>query len=91
MLKNVKVPKENLVGNIEKGYLPVMENFNHGRFAMASTATRYSRVCLEDALLFSNQRQTFGKLIQTNKQPTKQSTLTRTHTHTHTHKGIKIT
>lgn len=61
VFKNIRVPKVNIIGEANKGFIPILENFNHGRFAMASTAIRYSRCCLEDSIKFAQKRKTFGK------------------------------
>ena len=61
VFKNIRVPKVNVIGETNKGFIPILENFNHGRFAMASTAIRYSRCCLEDSIKFAQKRKTFGK------------------------------
>lgn len=39
----------------------VMLNFNNERLMMAQQATRYSRLCLEDAIQYAQVRKTFGK------------------------------
>ena len=64
IFKNVKINKNMIIGNnINKGFIPILENFNHGRFAMASTAIRYSRIVLQDSIKFAKKRQTFGKKL----------------------------
>eukprot|EP00485_Elphidium_margaritaceum_P011384 CAMPEP_0202705932 /NCGR_PEP_ID=MMETSP1385-20130828/18433_1 /ASSEMBLY_ACC=CAM_ASM_000861 /TAXON_ID=933848 /ORGANISM="Elphidium margaritaceum" /LENGTH=262 /DNA_ID=CAMNT_0049364291 /DNA_START=30 /DNA_END=815 /DNA_ORIENTATION=- len=63
VFKNVRVPKTYIIGAENKGFVPILENFNHGRFAMASTAIRYSRCCLEDSLKFARKRKTFGRAL----------------------------
>ena len=48
--ENVKVPVENLIGPENKGFKCLMVNFNHERMSIATQATRFARVCLEEAL-----------------------------------------
>jgi len=63
VFKNVRVPKSHIIGEANKGFVPILENFNHGRFAMASTAIRYARCCLEDSMQFAQKRETFGRKL----------------------------
>ncbi|CAE7435018.1 apdG [Symbiodinium natans] len=44
----VKVPAENLLGREGDGFLAIMRNFNNERLALAITANRQARVCLEE-------------------------------------------
>ncbi len=61
--EDVKVPVSNLIGVENQGFLYVMYNFNHERWATAVQAIRFSRVCLEEALKYSLKRETFGKKL----------------------------
>ncbi|CAJ1335716.1 unnamed protein product [Effrenium voratum] len=58
---DVRVPVENLLGQENQGFLPIMLNFNNERMSMAVTACRMSRCCLEDAIRYARVRKTFGK------------------------------
>eukprot|EP00439_Symbiodinium_sp_Y106_P015705 s4478_g2.t1 len=60
-LNDVRVPVENLLGQENQGFLPIMLNFNNERFSMAVSACRMSRCCLEDAIRYARARKTFGK------------------------------
>ncbi|CAE7233040.1 AFT10-1, partial [Symbiodinium pilosum] len=57
----VKVPAENLLGGEGDGFLAIMRNFNNERLALAITANREARVCLEEAAKYAQVRKTFGK------------------------------
>ncbi|KAM0426423.1 hypothetical protein ACHAPT_008470 [Fusarium lateritium] len=62
---NVQVPVSNLLGEENKGFPIIMNNFNHERLWLACTALRMARVCLHDAYKHALSRETFGKsLIQ---------------------------
>lgn len=62
---NVRVPCENLLGEENGGFLPIMLNFNNERYSMAVGACRMARCCLEDSIRYARARKTFGKpLIQ---------------------------
>jgi alkylation response protein AidB-like acyl-CoA dehydrogenase len=45
---NVMVPVGNLIGQENKGFTYIMQNFNHERFSICVQATRFARVCLEE-------------------------------------------
>jgi len=61
--EDVKVPVENLIGEENKGFKCIMFNFNHERWGTVVQATRFSRVCLEEALKYAHKRKTFGKRL----------------------------
>ncbi|WP_372748236.1 acyl-CoA dehydrogenase family protein [Litorivivens sp.] len=59
----VKVPVENLIGEEGQGFLVIMSNFNAERIGLAVTMEAASRVCLEEAVEWAQQRKTFGKRL----------------------------
>ncbi|KAJ3347482.1 hypothetical protein HDU83_002081 [Entophlyctis luteolus] len=61
--EDVKVPVENLIGKENKGFKCIMFNFNNERMGIAMQATRFARVCYEDAMKYAHKRKTFGKLL----------------------------
>ena len=64
IMNNVKVPEENLVGEIGKGTPIAMKEIGEvGRASMAAIATGILRGCLEDAVKFANERIVYGKPI----------------------------
>lgn len=60
---NVKVPVGNLIGEEGKGFKVIMNNFNAERLGMAVSAESFSRVCLEEAVNWAQERKTFGKRL----------------------------
>lgn len=60
---NCKVPKENLIGKEGKGFMYIVMNFNHERWSIAAQASRFARVCYEDAFKYAHVRKTFGKRL----------------------------
>ena len=60
---NVRVPAKNIIGEENKGFKVIMNNFNGERMAMASAMEAFSRVCLEDAVAWAQERKTFGKRL----------------------------
>jgi acyl-CoA dehydrogenase len=61
--QDVRVPVSNLIGAENQGFMGIMLNFNGERLGMAASATAYARVCLEEAVKWARERQTFGKRL----------------------------
>jgi len=60
-----RVPAANLIGAENSGFRAIMENFNGERLMLAVGANAFAQVCLDEALDWARQRQTFGQpLIQ---------------------------
>jgi alkylation response protein AidB-like acyl-CoA dehydrogenase len=57
----VKVPVENLLGEEDNGFIVIMSNFNHERWAMVCSVLRWSRTVTEECMKWANQRTVFGK------------------------------
>ncbi|NIB42427.1 acyl-CoA dehydrogenase [Pseudomaricurvus alkylphenolicus] len=60
---NVKVPVGNLIGAEGEGFKVIMNNFNSERLGMIVQMEAYSRVCLEEAVNWAQERRTFGKRL----------------------------
>ncbi len=60
---NVSVPVGHLLGQENKGFAVIMNNFNSERLAMAAAMEALSRVCLEDAVAWARERKTFGQRL----------------------------
>jgi len=60
---NVRVPKSNLLGEENKGFKVIMNNFNLERLGLIVNMEAYSRVCLAEAVEWAQQRKTFGKTL----------------------------
>ena len=60
---NVRVPVDQLIGPENQGFLVIMTNFNGERMAMAAGMEAMARVCLEEAVAWAQERQTFGKRL----------------------------
>jgi hypothetical protein len=54
---------ENLIGKENVGFRYVMDNFNHERWGIVVQATRFARVCLEEAIKYAHKRKTFGQRL----------------------------
>jgi acyl-CoA dehydrogenase len=60
---DVRVPTGNLIGEENKGFQVIMNNFNSERMGMAVAMEASARVCLEEAVNWAKQRSTFGKRL----------------------------
>ncbi|WP_164217403.1 acyl-CoA dehydrogenase family protein [Virgibacillus sp. YIM 98842] len=60
---NVKVPKENMLGEEGEGFKIAMSALDNGRFTVASGAVGQIMACLEESVKYCHERKTFGKEI----------------------------
>lgn len=60
---NCRVPVANLVGEENKGFKIVMNNFNSERLLMSALACGYAEVCLQEALDWTRQRTLAGSAL----------------------------
>jgi len=58
---NCRVPAEYLIGEEGGGFPLIMRNFNSERMGMSASCTAYARVCVEEAIAYARERETFGK------------------------------
>jgi acyl-CoA dehydrogenase len=58
---NCRVPVTNLIGEEGHGFRIITHNFNSERVGMAASCTAFARVCVDEAIAYAKQRQTFGK------------------------------
>ena len=56
----VRVPADHLIGEENAGFRMIMANFNGERLLLAAGATAFAQVCLDEALEWARQRQSFG-------------------------------
>jgi len=62
-LKDVRIPKENLLGNEGDGFKIALTSLDHGRIGIAAQGVGTSRAALEESVRYSKERQQFGKPI----------------------------
>jgi alkylation response protein AidB-like acyl-CoA dehydrogenase len=61
---DVRTPVKNLIGDIEgRGLQQILNGLEQGRINVAARGVGLARVCLEEALAYSQTRKTFGKPI----------------------------
>ena len=60
---NLKVPKENLLGEEGEGFKIAMASLDNGRFTVAAGAVGQIMACMEASVTYCHERETFGKPI----------------------------
>lgn len=60
---NVKIPKENLIGNENEGFRYIMEDFQLERIMLALTSVTTAEIALEAAIKYSKERTQFNQPI----------------------------
>lgn len=60
-LDNVRIPKDNLLGEEGRGFVSVMKQFDFTRPALALQALALAQVSLEEAMAYSKERRAFGQ------------------------------
>ena len=63
ILENCVVPKENVLGEVGKGYKVAIETLNEGRIGIGAQMLGLAEGALEQTLSFTGERQQFGKAI----------------------------
>ncbi len=62
-LTDVRIPKENVLGEIGKGLRIALHSLDNGRFSLASGCTGISQACMDASLEYAMSREQFGKKI----------------------------
>ena len=63
IFEDCKVPKENLIGTQDMGFIGAMNILDRGRTAIGAMSVGIAQAALEDSLDYAKQRQQFGKPI----------------------------
>jgi alkylation response protein AidB-like acyl-CoA dehydrogenase len=63
LLEEVRVPKENVLGEIGKGYKVAMETLNEGRIGIGAQMIGIAQGAFDAALAYTRERKQFGKAI----------------------------
>ncbi len=63
ILDNCRVPRENVMGEVGKGYKIAIETLNEGRIAIGAQMIGLARGALEHAAAYARERKQFGKAI----------------------------
>ncbi len=63
---NCRVPRDNLLGQIGRGYAQFLQTLDDGRVALAAVATGLAQGCLDESVRYAQQREAFGRPIGAN-------------------------
>ena len=63
ILEDCEVPKENVLGEVGKGYKTSIETLNEGRIGIGAQMIGIARGAMDAALAYTEERQQFGKSI----------------------------
>jgi alkylation response protein AidB-like acyl-CoA dehydrogenase len=63
ILEDCRVPRENVLGEVGKGYKLAIETLNEGRIGISAQMVGVARGALEGALRYAHERKQFGKPI----------------------------
>jgi alkylation response protein AidB-like acyl-CoA dehydrogenase len=63
ILEDCQVPKENVLGDVGKGYKTSIETLNEGRIGIGAQMIGIARGAMDAALAYTGERQQFGKSI----------------------------
>ncbi|MCL4557310.1 MAG: acyl-CoA dehydrogenase family protein [Deltaproteobacteria bacterium] len=58
-----EVPGENLLGEVNKGFLQLARTLSHGRIGMAVYSLGIAQACLEESISYAQERTAFGKKL----------------------------
>lgn len=63
VLENVRVPKENLIGDPEKGFKQFLSTLDGGRISIGALSVGIAQASLDRALHYAKERKQFGKSL----------------------------
>lgn len=63
IFENCRIPKENLLGELGKGFIGAMDILDRGRTAVGAMAVGIARGALEESITYAKQRVQFGKQL----------------------------
>jgi len=63
IFEDCRIPKENILGEKDKGFYGVMDTLDRGRTAVGAMSVGIARGALEDSIAYAKQREQFGRPI----------------------------
>lgn len=63
VLEDVKVPKEDLLGELNQGFKVAMKTLDGGRLGVAAMSVGVAQSCLDEAIKYTKVRKQFGKAL----------------------------
>lgn len=61
---NLEVPEENIIGEVNMGFVDTMKILDRGRAVIAALALGLGRAALEESIAYAKEREAFGKAIK---------------------------
>lgn len=65
IFEDCEIPKENLLGDLNKGFKVTMVTLDGGRLGIASQALGIAKASIEDSVVYAKEREQFGHSIST--------------------------
>lgn len=63
ILESARIPQENLLGELNHGFIDALTILDAGRIGMAALSVGIARGCLEEGVKYAKERQAFGRPI----------------------------
>lgn len=63
---DLRVPEENLLGELNRGYSNFLQILDEGRIAIAALAVGAAQGCVDESVTYANEREAFGRPIGRN-------------------------
>ena len=63
LLEGARIPKDNLLGELDRGFMIAMDTLDGGRIGIASQAVGIGRACLDASISYARDREQFGRPI----------------------------
>jgi len=63
LFQNARIPKGNVLGELNKGFSVAMDTLDGGRIGIASQSVGIARACLEASVKYAKEREQFGQPI----------------------------
>ena len=63
VLEDVRVPKDCLIGKLNKGFQTAMKTLDGGRLGVAAQALGIAQACLDESVKYAKERKQFGRPI----------------------------
>lgn len=58
---DMRLPADRMLGEENRGFISIMQNFNPERISLAATALGMAKLCLNESINWAQERQTFGQ------------------------------
>ncbi|MBQ0005594.1 MAG: acyl-CoA dehydrogenase family protein [Clostridiales bacterium] len=63
VFEDVRIPKENLIGPLHKGFQYAMKTLDGGRLGVAAMSVGLGQACIDEAVKYAKERKQFGRPI----------------------------